>query len=87
MKFKVTVNPNPFTSELAVLIDGHFTVNTVLRLVNSAGTVIRVTGHTVNKGGNKIQIGNLGRYATGVYTLEVKLLNGDLLEKIKLVKV
>ena len=87
MKFKVTVNPNPFTSELAVLIDGHFTVNAVLRLLNSDGTVIRVAGYTVNKGDNRIQMDNLGRYATGAYTLEVKLLNGDLLEKINLVKV
>jgi len=86
MKLNVTVNPNPFTSELAVFIHGQFTVNTVLRLINSSGTVIRVTGYTVNKGENKIKIDNPGRYATGDYFLEVKLLNGDLLETISLVK-
>ncbi|MEP6725147.1 MAG: T9SS type A sorting domain-containing protein [Bacteroidota bacterium] len=86
MKLKVTVNPNPFTSELAVFIYGHFTVNTVLRLINSTGAIIRVTGYTVNKGDNEIKIDNLGRYASGNYFLEVKLLNGDLLEMISLVK-
>ena len=86
MKLKVTVNPNPFTSELAVFIHCYFTVNTVLRLINSTGTVIRVTSYTVNQGENEIKIDKLGRYATGDYFLEVKLLNGDLLEKISLVK-
>lgn len=86
MKLKVTVNPNPFTSELAIFIQGHFTVNTVLRLINSGGTVVRVAAYTVNKGENNIKINNLGRYATGDYFLEVKLLNGDLLEMISLVK-
>jgi len=87
MKLKVTVNPNPFTSELAILIYGQFTVNAVLRLMNSAGTVIRVAGHTINSGDNKFKLSNLDRYATGPYTLEIKLLNGDLLESIKLVKI
>jgi len=86
MKLKVVVNPNPFTSELAVFIHGHFTMNAVLRLMSSAGGVIRVTSITVNKGDNEIKIKNLGKYATGNYLLEVKLLNGDLLETIKLVK-
>lgn len=86
MKLKVIVDPNPFTSELAVFIHGHFTMNVVLRLLNNAGTVIRITGCTVDKGENKITIENLNRYATGDYVLDVKLLNGDLIEKINLVK-
>ena len=86
MKLKVVVNPNPFTSELAVFIHGQFTMNAVLRLMSSAGGVIRVTSVTVNKGDNEIKLKNLGKYATGNYLLEVKLLNGDLLETIKLVK-
>ncbi len=86
MKLKVTVNPNPFTSELAVFIHGHFTMNVVLRLLNSAGTVIRITGCTVDKGENKFTLENLNRYATGDYVLDVKMLNGDLIEKIDLIK-
>ncbi|MFT3935644.1 MAG: T9SS type A sorting domain-containing protein [Chitinophagaceae bacterium] len=86
MKLMVTVNPNPFTSSLVIYIKAHFTVNTVLRLLNQNGTVIRVTACTINQGENKITINNLNRYATGNYLLEVKLLNGDLLETISLVK-
>ncbi len=87
MKLKVLVNPNPFTAELAILISGHFTVNAVLRLINSTGTVIRVAGYTINSGDNQFKLSNLERYATGAYTLELKLLNGDLLESIQLVKI
>jgi len=87
MKLKVTVNPNPFTSELAVLIDGHFTLNAVLRLLNSAGNVVRITSCTVNEGNNRLSMDNLGKYASGQYTLEIKLLNGDLLESIALQKI
>ena len=86
MKLKVVVNPNPFTSELAVFIHGHFTMNAVLRLMNTGGAVIRVTACTLSKGDNKISIDKLERYAAGDYLLEVKLLNGDLLETVKLVK-
>jgi hypothetical protein len=87
MKLKVTVNPNPFTAELSVLIHGHFDMNIVIRLTNSKDTVIRITSFTLKKGENKVKIGNLQRYATGNYRLELKMLNGDLLETIKLVKI
>jgi len=86
MKLKVIVNPNPFTSELAVFIHCHFTMNAVVRLLNNTGIVIRISGCTLSKGSNKITLENLDRYATGNYLLEVKLLNGDLLETVGLVK-
>ncbi|MEP6746536.1 MAG: hypothetical protein ABJB86_02355 [Bacteroidota bacterium] len=86
MKLKVTVNPDPFIAELSVVIQGLFTMNIVIRLANSKGTVIRITACTLKKGENKIQIGNLQRYAAGNYQLEVKTLNGDLVETINLVK-
>lgn len=86
MNLKISVNPNPFTTELAVLIHGQFAVNTVLRLINNNGTVIRVTSCAVNKGDNKIKINNLRRYAAGNYLFEIKLLNGDLMETINLIK-
>ncbi|MEO6315219.1 MAG: hypothetical protein ABIU63_08235 [Chitinophagaceae bacterium] len=87
MNLKVSVNPNPFTSELSITIYGQFTVNAVIRLLNSSGTVVRVTGCTVDTGDNQIKIKNLGKYATGDYFLELKLLNGDLLETIQLAKI
>lgn len=87
MKLKVIVNPNPFTSELAILINGHFTVNAVLRLISHTGAVIRVAAYTINSGDNKFRLKNLEKYASGQYTLEIKLLNGDLLESISLVKI
>jgi hypothetical protein len=86
MKLKVAVNPNPFISELSISIQGHFTMNIVIRLTNCSDTVIRITACTLKKGENKIRIGNLQRYAAGAYHLEVKMLNGDLVEKINLVK-
>jgi hypothetical protein len=87
MKIKVTVNPNPFTSELSVHMHGSFAVNIVIRLTNSRHTVIRMAACVLTKGENKIKIGNLQRYATGPYHLEIKLLNGDLVETVRLVKI
>jgi hypothetical protein len=87
MKLKVIVNPNPFTSELNIHIHGPFAINIVIRLTNSKGTVIRITACTLKQGENKVKIGNLHRYAGGNYHLEIKLLNGDLLETLSLVKI
>ena len=86
MELKVIVNPNPFTSELSVFIHGSFAVNIVIRLLNSRNTVIRIRACLLIKGDNKIMISNLQRYATGHYHVEIKLLNGDLLERINLIK-
>ncbi len=86
MKLKVIVTPNPFTSELCIYIHGSFVINIVIRLTNSKGTVIRITACTLKKGENNVKIDNLHRYAGGNYHLEIKLLNGDLLEKLNLVK-
>jgi hypothetical protein len=87
MKLKVIVNPNPFTSELSILIHGSFAVNIVVRLMNSRHTVIRIAACTLKKGENKVKISDLQRYATGHYHVQIKLLNGDLLEMISLVKI
>ena len=86
MKLKVKASPNPFSSELAVLIYSHFAMNIVVRLANSNGTVIRVKGCTLAEGENHLTLKNLTRYATGDYLVEVKLLSGDLLETIHLLK-
>jgi len=86
MKLKVIVNPHPFTSELFLLIQGNFDINVVIRLIDSRGTVIRITSGTLKKGDNEIKIDGLQHYAAGNYRLEIKLLNGDLLENIHIVK-
>lgn len=87
MTLKVTVNPDPFTSELYVLIDGSFAANVVMRLTNSKHTVVRIATCTLKKGENNVKITNLQQYASGRYHLEVVLLNGDLVETISLVKI
>jgi Secretion system C-terminal sorting domain len=86
MKVKVKADPNPFTGELTITMLTNLTVNLVVRLMNSNGTVIRVKACPLLTGENNIKLNNLNRYATGEYILEVKLLNGDLLETISLVK-
>jgi hypothetical protein len=86
MKLKVIVSPNPFTTELLVFIHVHFAMNIVIRLTNSKDTVIRIAACTLKTGENKVRIGNLQRYAAGNYHLVVKLLNGDLVQTINLVK-
>jgi hypothetical protein len=87
MKLKVIVSPSPFTSELLIYIHGHFAMNIVIRLSNGKGTVIRITACALKKGENKVRIANLQRYAGGNYQLVIKLLNGDLVETIDLVKI
>ena len=86
MIVKVTANPDPFSAELAVCIHSSIDVNLVLRLINSNGTVIRVKGCPLHAGVSRITLKNLVRYATGRYFLEIKLLNGDLVESIQLAK-
>ena len=86
MKLKVIVSPSPFSSELLIFIHGHFAMNVVIRLTNGKGTVIRIIACTLKKGENKVRIANLHRYAGGNYQVVIKLLNGDLLEIINLVK-
>jgi len=86
MKLKVIVNPHPFTSELFLLIQGNFDINVVIRLIDGRDTVIRITSGALKKGDNEIKIDGLQRYAAGNYRLEIKLLNGDLLENIHIVK-
>ena len=86
MKLKVEAFPNPFSAELGISIHSHLIVNLVLRLTNKNGTVIRVKGCSLTAGQNNIKLNNLNRYATGDYFLEIKLLNGDLLQTISLSK-
>lgn len=86
MKLKVTASPNPFSAELVVSMQCSVAVNLVVRLVNSNGIVIRVKGCPIAAGESNVLMKNLMRYATGTYCLEIKLLNGDLLETIQLIK-
>ena len=86
MKVKVKASPNPFNAELSITMLSQLTVNLVVRLMNSNGTVIRVKACPLITGENNVQLKNLNRYASGDYILEVKLLNGDLLDTISLVK-
>jgi hypothetical protein len=86
MNLKVTVSPSSFTAELTVIIESDVTLNTVLRLTDSKEKVARIIGCTLAKGENKVQLKNLSKYAAGNYQLEVKLLNGELLETIRLHK-
>ena len=86
MKLKVTVNPNPFTSALTILIHGYFSMNVVIRLMNSDNAVISMAACILSKGDNNVQLNNLQRYARGRYFLEIKLLNGDLVQRIDLTK-
>ena len=86
MKLKVTANPDPFSAELVVSMHSSIPVNLVVRLINSNGIVIRVKGCPLSAGESKVKLNNLVRYATGNYFLEIKLLNGDLVETISLEK-
>jgi hypothetical protein len=86
MKLKVIVDPHPFTSELLLLIQGNFDINVVIRLIDSSGKLIKITSGTLKKGDNEMTIDGLQAYRSGEYRLEIRLLNGDLLENIQLVK-
>ena len=86
MKLKVTVNPNPFRSELFIFIQSDVSVNTVLKLTDIKKSLVRMVGCTLQKGENKVHIKNLSRYVVGSYQLELKLLNGDLLQSVALIK-
>ena len=86
MKLKVAVYPNPFSSELNVSIETNLAINTVLKLSDKKGNLIRMIGCPLQTGENKMPIANLGKYVPGDYLLEIKLLNGDLVEGFELIK-
>jgi hypothetical protein len=86
MQVRVTVSPAPFTSDLTILIESDIAFNAVLRLTDNNKKLVRMIGSPLHKGENKIFIKNLSRYVIGIYYLEVKLLNGKLVETIEITK-
>ncbi len=86
MEVNITVRPNPFISELTVHINIETTVIAILRLTNEKGHVARMMSCTLQKGENSITLSKLSKFASGNYRLEVRLLNGDEIKHIPLVK-
>jgi hypothetical protein len=86
MRLKVRVSPNPFTSELVVSITSDVVLNAVLRLTDTNNNMVRMIGSPLHSGENNVYIKNLSKYVTGTYQLQIKLLNGEMLETIELVK-
>ena len=82
----VQVLPQPFIDQLKVQIDISVSINLVLRLNDENNNLVRMMGCQLQQGGNIIQLVNLGKFARGNYILEVRLLNGDLIHSIPLIK-
>jgi hypothetical protein len=86
MRLKLTVNPNPFAGELIVSITSDVSFNAVIRLTDTNKNMVRMMGSPLHMGENKVYINNLSKYVAGIYQLEVKLLNGELIETIEVIK-
>lgn len=86
MSLKVMVAPNPFSTDLAVIVQSAAPINIVVRLLTANGAVVRVKGCALETGENELQLNNLGKYVPGDYQIEVKLLNGDLVAACQVLK-
>jgi hypothetical protein len=86
MEVIIDVRPNPFISELTVRIFIDTTVIAIIRLTNEKGIIAKMMSCTLEKGETTITLNKLSKFAAGNYNLEVRLLNGDEIKRIPLVK-
>jgi hypothetical protein len=86
MKIKAKVYPNPFSSNLSVEVLTDLDRQVVFRLYNGAGNLIKMSYWKLVKGNNKILLDSLQNLAQGLYTVEIKNEDNEVLHKFELVK-
>lgn len=79
------VSPNPFTETLAFKFESAETGNAEIKILNLTGQPVATKNATVNKGGNNLQVGNLGNLSKGVYLAQISI-NGVYAGNQKVVK-
>jgi hypothetical protein len=86
MNIKAKAYPNPFSSALSVEVLTDLDGQVIFRLYNQAGNLIKMSYWKLVKGNNKILLDSLQNLAKGLYTIEIKNEDSQLLHKFELVK-
>lgn len=86
MKIQAKAYPNPFYTNLSVEVISDAESQVIFRLYNQLGNLIKMSYWKLLKGNNKIMLDNLQNLAMGLYTIELKDENNDVLHKFELVK-
>jgi hypothetical protein len=86
MNLKAKAYPNPFTSNLSVEVQADTDGQVIFRLYNHLGNLIKMSYWKLMKGSNKIMLDSLQNLAMGVYTIELKDENNQVLHKFELLK-
>jgi len=86
MNIKAKAYPNPFSSALSVEVLTDLDGQVIFRLYNQAGNLIKMSYWKLMKGNNKILLDSLQNLAKGLYTIEIKNEDSQLLHKFELVK-
>ena len=65
------VFPNPFVENIIVEVEASQTEKAQIRLLDNTGRAVLVQYEQLQKGGNRFDMNNLGRFANGNYIIEV----------------
>ena len=72
-KTKVTFLPNPTANNIRIRFYSETETNANLRMIDKEGKTILTHQQKVTKGINNIELSGLGKYSSGVYTLQIFL--------------
>jgi hypothetical protein len=86
MNIRAKAYPNPFTSNLSVEVSTDIDGQVIFRLYNAEGHLIKMSYWKLLKGNNKIMFDSLQNLAMGLYTIEIKTENNQVLHKFELHK-
>ena len=82
----ITSYPNPFTSQVNLSISSTINQQVTTSLYDAAGKKIRSEIKNLYAGNNSFAITGLDKMTSGMYYLEIKDMNGELLARTKLIK-
>jgi hypothetical protein len=86
MNIQAKVYPNPFSSSLSVEVSCDADAQVIFRLYNETGHLMKMSYWKLIKGNNKIMLESLHNLAMGLYTVEIKNENNQVLHKFELLK-
>ncbi len=80
VKTPVTIMPNPANEYVSVKFFVEKESEITLRLLDNLGKTVFLQKQKVSKGSNMIQLNDLGKYSTGVYSIQL-FINGEVITR------
>jgi hypothetical protein len=86
MNIQAKAYPNPFTSNLSVEVRCDVEAQVIFRLYNESGNLMKMTYWKLLIGNNKLMLDSLHNLAIGLYIVEIKNEDNQVLHKFELQK-